>query len=523
MARRYDDDPALVVAAQAGDEAAFTMLFRRWFDPCFDVARRIVHNDDTAAEVAQETFLVAWRQIGTLRDPSAFGGWVLRTSRNKALNRLDRERRSVAVDQDEHPVLADLEAVGDVAGEVTAREQQDLVWAAAAALGERDASVLDLHLRHGFDAAEIAEALDVTTNNAHQLLFRMKGKLAAGIRAWVLFKGGDPQCEELGRVLQAAGATSFSATTVKVISKHVDGCDECTRRQAVVLAPEAMFAAVPLLPAGAVLRDRVASGLRTDGVPLGPDAARPISSSGSGSEGPTAPTEGPTSPVGGSADATTVGPVAAVAPPGPVDEVVDVVDVSPPASESHRSKVLAVVGASVVLLLLLGGLAIVRSGADQADVAVAPADTTTPVPEPRVGTSVPTTVAAVAEPSTTAGGPVPVPPSSVRPPSSGPSTTVAPPLPPTTSPPSPPPGPPVISGFRVTRASAPGGACPLAQWAFTLVWATTGATEVSIVRNPGGTPIAGPPSGNRVSCAVSPSATWTLTATGPGGQVSANG
>ncbi len=157
MSRRYDDDPDLVLAAQArrpGD--AFTTLFQRWFDPCFDVARRIVHNDDTAAEVAQETFLVAWRQLDTLRDASAFGGWVLRTSRNKALNRLERERRSMAVDQDEHPALTDLEAVGDVAGDVTANEQQQLVWAAAAALGERDASVLDLHLRHGLDAAEIA-------------------------------------------------------------------------------------------------------------------------------------------------------------------------------------------------------------------------------------------------------------------------------------------------------------------------------------------------------------------------------
>src|SRR6478609_3939109 len=164
MVRRFDDDPELVVAAQSGDADAFTTLFRRWFDPCADVARRIVHDEETAAEVAQETFLVAWRQLGTLRDPGAFGGWVLRTTRNKALNRLERERRSIAVDQDEDPVLADLEAGDDVAGDADALDQQRLVWAASAALGERDASVLDLHLRHGLDAGEIAAALDVTTN-----------------------------------------------------------------------------------------------------------------------------------------------------------------------------------------------------------------------------------------------------------------------------------------------------------------------------------------------------------------------
>src|SRR6478735_5732635 len=187
MVRRFDDDPELVVAAQSGDADAFTTLFRRWFDPCADVARRIVRDEETAAEVAQETFLVAWRQLGTLRDPSAFGGWVLRTTRNKALNRLERERHSVAVDQDEDPVLSQLEAVDDVHGEVAAADQQALVWAASAALGERDAT-----------------ALDLTPNNAHQVVFRMKGKLAGAIRAWVLYKGGDPACPELADALRAA-------------------------------------------------------------------------------------------------------------------------------------------------------------------------------------------------------------------------------------------------------------------------------------------------------------------------------
>ncbi|MCU0310821.1 MAG: sigma-70 family RNA polymerase sigma factor [Acidimicrobiales bacterium] len=517
MVRRYDDEASLVEAARDGDEAAFTTLFRHWFDPCFDLAQRIVHDDDTAAEVAQETFLVAWRQLATLRDPSAFGGWVLRTSRNKALNRLERERRSTPVDRDEHPALAGLEAAGDVAGEVDARAHQDLLWAAAAALGERDASVLDLHLRHGFDAAEIAEALDVTTNNAHQLLFRMKGRLATGIRAWVLFKGGDPQCEELGRVLRAAGVTSFSAATVKVVARHVDDCDECTRRQAAVLAPEAMFAAVPLLPAGAVLRDRVASALRTDGVPLGPDAARPLPSSDpeatGASEGPgQSPPDG--SPASDAVAAGAVAPVVAVVVDGAGDD-------SDPDPGSGRSKLLAMV-AIVVALLVLGGLAILQGGADEADgvdVAVAPVDTPAGT-EPRSGTSVPgEVVAPPVEPSTTAvptsppSTPVPRPPVTAAPP-----TTVAPPPPP---PPPAPPAPPVISGFRATPATTPGGACPPGQWASTLVWSTTGATGVSIVGSFGGPALAGPVSGSLVACAPTPGATWTLTATGPGGQAEA--
>ena len=490
MARRFDDDPQLVLAAQGGDQAAFTTLFRRWFDPCVDVARRIVHDEETAAEVAQETFLVAWRQLDTLRDPSAFGGWVLRTTRNKALNRLERERRSVAVDQDDDPVLAGLEAVDDVAGDVAAAEQQQLVWAASAALGEREASVLDLHLRHGLDAAEIAAALDITTNNAHQVLFRMKGKLAGAIRAWVLFKGGDPSCPDLARALRTADATSFSAATVKVIDRHVADCEECTRRQAAILAPEAMFAAVPLLPVAGLLRERAASALRQGGVPLGPDAG-----------------SGP--PPGAEADPVVDGESAGAeggspGPPSPGGAAV--------ASGDRKDRRIAlVVGAVVLVAVVVGVVLALRAGAD-AGTTLAEEPATTTTVEARSGTSVPSDLAPeVAPPST-----VPDPMTTTTRPVT---TTVAPPV----VPPSPPPPPaaPTVVSFTATPAASPGAPCPPGQWSFTLSWSTTDATSVVMVPNAGSGSVSGGPSGTAQGCALSPGAVWTLTATGPGGTATA--
>ena len=88
------NDQQLVEAVRGGDHAAYAQLFERYADRCFDVARRIVHDDGRAADVTQEVFTVAWQQIGSLRDPDAFGGWVLRSSRNKALNTLRDEGRS---------------------------------------------------------------------------------------------------------------------------------------------------------------------------------------------------------------------------------------------------------------------------------------------------------------------------------------------------------------------------------------------------------------------------------------------
>ncbi len=195
---RRADDARLVSASRAGDPTAFPALFDRWFDRCVDVAWRILHDRDAAADVAQDAFLAAWRNLDRLRDPASFGGWVLRAARNRALDRLDHERRSVVIGDDALAAAVDDGPTTDEVAAVAGRaEQADLVWAASAALGERDASILDLHLRHDLAVPEIAEALGVTPNNAHQLLFRLRRKLSGAIRAWVLWRDGRPACDGL--------------------------------------------------------------------------------------------------------------------------------------------------------------------------------------------------------------------------------------------------------------------------------------------------------------------------------------
>lgn len=285
------NDQQLVAAVRAGDPTAYAALFDRYADRCFDVARRITHDDGRTADVTQEVFTTAWQQIDGLRDPGAFGGWVLRSSRNKALNKLRDEGRAVAAD-DADASLRNLAAPDSVEADVEALDHRDLVWAASAALGERDASVLDLHLRHQLSVPEIAEELGVTTNNAHQLLHRMKERLGTGIRAYVLVRGGDASCPGLRAALAAAGVTRFGPDAVKVIGRHVGTCDDCTGRQAAVLAPEAMFAAVPMLVMAPALRAHAASALEGAGGAGG-------ASSGTGGGGPAS---GSSAAGGGDAD-----------------------------------------------------------------------------------------------------------------------------------------------------------------------------------------------------------------------------
>ena len=498
MVSSANDDADLVRAAQAGDAQAFTALFERWFDRSYDVAWRIVRNRDTAAEVAQDTFLAAYTKLDTLRDADAFGGWVLRTARNKALNRLEREGRSSAMDTEDTVGIIDRgAAAADAADAVVRQEQIDLVWAASAALGERDASILDLHLRHDLDPGEIAEALDITPNAAHQTLFRLRRRLEGAIRSWVLWEEGSPACGALSEQLDSAGVESFGPAAVRAISSHVAECDTCDEKHAAVLSPASLFAAVPMVVVASGVREAAAAALADQGVPIDPEAV-------SQAEHP---------------PETSVEP----GPPGQ-------------GGAGIATKVLAGVGVTVLFVAGLVVGAMLLSDGDQSELvaqtattdtteaststepptteAPATTDTTEPEPTGRTGTTTDTTAPPITgttrttalEPPETTGT------TSTTTTSSTTTTTTT-----STTAPVPEPRPSIVrfSVAHVGLGTCEGGRGDL----YELRWTVEDAESVQL-EGPNLEPLSGTPSeGAADACLpVSGSGTWTLTASGPGGE-----
>jgi RNA polymerase sigma factor (sigma-70 family) len=493
-------DAELVLAARAGDRRAFSTLFERWFDRSYDVAWRIVRNRDTAAEVAQDTFLAAWTKLGTLRDPEAFGGWVLRSARNKALNRLEREGRSMAFDTDDTVGMVDRQrSAVDVADDIVRQEQHDLVWAAAAALGQRDASILDLHLRHDLDPAQIAETLDISPNAAHQTLFRLRKRLEGAIRSYVLWSDGHPTCPDLAALLDDAAIESFGPTAVRIISGHVADCDACDERHAAILAPASMFAAVPLVVVGPGVRRAAAAELSAQGVPVHPDLMS--STVGSAGTSTTATTRSRTGSGGGAGG-------------------------SGGASSAKLAVVGCVVAAMVLVLAAVVGAGLL-GGDEPAEVEVIAAPATTESPRVLGSTVVPstTTTADLAEPDDTDTAPPDTepplttePPTTQPPPTEPPTTTTAVPESTTTTTTTIPP-PPVIVAFVLIDDGDLGPCTPTTGSLYTLSWLVEGADFVSIAGS-NVDPGPHPPEGFAETCvSAGRDGVWTLTATGPGGTV----
>ncbi len=86
------NEPALIQDAQSGDLDAFNTLVLHYQDMVFNVALRILGDDELAADAAQEAFISAFRSINSFRGGS-FKAWLMRTVTNACYDELRRQKR----------------------------------------------------------------------------------------------------------------------------------------------------------------------------------------------------------------------------------------------------------------------------------------------------------------------------------------------------------------------------------------------------------------------------------------------
>lgn len=84
------DDAALVARARHGEEAAFAVLVGRYGAMVMSLAYASTLNESDAEDVAQETFLAAWRGLPGFRGDASFSTWLYGLARSRCVDRARR-------------------------------------------------------------------------------------------------------------------------------------------------------------------------------------------------------------------------------------------------------------------------------------------------------------------------------------------------------------------------------------------------------------------------------------------------
>jgi RNA polymerase sigma factor (sigma-70 family) len=246
------DDAQLVRAAKAGDRGAFAAIYDRYADRLHDFCWGLLRDRDEAADATQDAFLVAAERLGQLRDPERLRPWLYALARGQALRRL-RARSRVAPGEE----MTDLP--DPAPGPEQSAERADLsqlVWEAAGGLSPRDRALLDLHLRHGLEGAELGLAMNIEPGHAYVLLGRLRDQVERSLGAFLVARLGRDDCQELSSILSDWDGR-FSPLIRKRVARHVDTCEVCGPARRRLASPVALLAAVPPVPAPALLRRRV--------------------------------------------------------------------------------------------------------------------------------------------------------------------------------------------------------------------------------------------------------------------------
>ncbi len=86
------EEETLIAAARQGDTQAFDQLVRLYQSAIYNVAYRILGDEDAASDATQDAFLSAYKAIGKFRGGS-FQGWLLRIVTNTCYDQLRRKKR----------------------------------------------------------------------------------------------------------------------------------------------------------------------------------------------------------------------------------------------------------------------------------------------------------------------------------------------------------------------------------------------------------------------------------------------
>ncbi len=195
-----DPDGPLIERFKRGDMRAFEMLVVKYQRRVERLIARMVRDSDAVQDIAQETFVRAYRALPQFRGDSAFYTWLYRIAVNSAKRALMEMKRDPLVsehistsdgDDDEtswaHNELTDGETPESV---LASKEIAATVNAAIEALPEDQRQAITLREIEGLSYEDIAEVMNCPIGTVRSRIFRAREAIALRLRPHIDAKDG---------------------------------------------------------------------------------------------------------------------------------------------------------------------------------------------------------------------------------------------------------------------------------------------------------------------------------------------
>jgi len=171
------DIPYYIDQVLGGKLNAFSSIVELHKDKAFNLALRICGNREEAEEIAQDSFLKAYRALGTFKRKSSFSTWLYRIVYNTAISYVRIKKKEILSLEDFPADATDFQGTGSSEEEAESEYRRSLINFAFQKISEEERSLITLHYYEEMSTEEISEITGISKSNVKVKLFRARQKM----------------------------------------------------------------------------------------------------------------------------------------------------------------------------------------------------------------------------------------------------------------------------------------------------------------------------------------------------------
>tara|TARA_R110000868_G_scaffold395888_3_gene667885 strand:+ start:5037 stop:5591 length:555 start_codon:yes stop_codon:yes gene_type:complete len=174
----------LIELCKSGNQSAQMEVYNRYYKAMYNTSLRIVKNSFEAEDIMQDSFLMAFTKLDSLKDVKIFGSWLKRIVINNSIYLYKKNNKYDKISLDD--VLYKVEDKTDTYDnqEFTVQKANQ-VLETMKDLKENYQLCLNLHLIEGYDYEEISQIMNISQANCRTMISRAKDSLRQKLVALV--------------------------------------------------------------------------------------------------------------------------------------------------------------------------------------------------------------------------------------------------------------------------------------------------------------------------------------------------
>lgn len=189
-------DAQVVEQLRRREEAAFRKLFERLQQPLTGYLHRLVGEREVALDLAQDTFLQVFKEIGRTSGELKLDAWIYRIATNYAMRYLNRKRLKQFIHLESQ---SEIDQTLKTAGPEDQTVTRVLVQQALSRMPPKEAAMVELHFGNGFTYEEIGQILQLSPEAVRKRVARSAEKFRA------LYEGAPAEYAGSGSVRSRLG------------------------------------------------------------------------------------------------------------------------------------------------------------------------------------------------------------------------------------------------------------------------------------------------------------------------------